>query len=179
MRPAFACLILLILATISTGFGQEPTQEKPKENPPPAADAAKPPATDEAKAADAAKPATESAKPASADRKNPVTPTPENLAAAKKMYGYDCAMCHGTSGDGKGDMVESMKLSMKDWRDVAALTGISDAAMFEIIMKGKGKMTGEGDRLPANQVWGMVNYVRSLAKKGGGAAAPAEAAPKQ
>ena len=178
MRPAFACLILIILATISTGFGQEPTQEKPKENPPPATDSAKPPATDDAKAADAAKTAADSAKPAGADRKNPVTPTPENLASARKMFGYDCAMCHGTAGDGKGDMVESMKLTMKDWREPTALKTISDGEMFEIIAKGKGKMTGEGDRLPANQVWGMVNYVRSLAKKGN-ASAPADAAPKQ
>ena len=179
MRPVFACLILIILATISTGFGQEPTQEKPKENPPPSADTAKPPATDEAKATDAAKAPANSVKPTGGDRKNPVTPTPEGLASAKKMYGYDCAMCHGSTGDGKGDMVESMKLTMKDWREPTTLRTISDGEMFDIIAKGKGKMTGEGDRLPANQVWGMVNYVRSLAKKGNGAATPADAAPKQ
>lgn len=174
MRPALACLSLIILLAVSTGFAkQEPTQEKPKENPPPA-DTAKP------STAEAAKPAAaDSAKPAAADRKNPVAATPENLASAKKMFGYDCAMCHGAAGDGKGDMVESMKLTMRDWRDVTALTGISDSQMFEIIAKGKGKMTGEGDRLPANQVWGMVNYVRSLAKKGNAAPAASDAAPKQ
>jgi hypothetical protein len=75
-------------------------------------------------------------------------------------------------------MVESMKLTMKDWRDPAALNGIRDGEMFDIITKGKGKMTGEGDRLPPDKVWGMVNYVRSLAKKGG-AAPSADAAPKQ
>jgi mono/diheme cytochrome c family protein len=165
MRPALACLSLIVLAATSFGFGrQQGAQEKPKDNPPPAADAAKPTATD-------------TAKPASGDRKNPVAPTPEGLASSKKMYGYDCAMCHGASGDGKGDMVESMNLSMKDWRDSTALNGMSDAEIFEIIAKGKGKMTGEGDRLPPDKVWSMVNYVRSLAKKGNGAAA--DAAPKQ
>ena len=166
MRPALACLSLVFLAIVSLGFGkQEPTQEKPKENPPPAADAAKPAAGD-------------AAKPASAVRKNPVAATPEVLASAKKMFGYDCAMCHGASGDGKGDMVESMKLTMKDWRDPTTLSGISDGEMFEIIAKGKGKMTGEGDRLPPDKVWGMVNYVRSLAKKGN-ASPTVDAAPKQ
>src|SRR5436190_253651 len=43
---------------------------------------------------------------------------------------------------------------------------------------GKAKMTGEGDRLPPEKVWSMVNYVRALAKKGGAAPA-ADAAPKQ
>jgi len=166
MRPALACLSLIVLATISVGFGkQQDAQEKPKDSPPPAADAAKPAAAD-------------TAKPAGAERKNPVAPTAESLAASKKMFGYDCAMCHGASGDGKGDMVESMKLTMKDWRDPAALNGVSDGEIFETITKGKGKMTGEGDRLPPDKVWSMVNYVRSLAKKGNTSAA-ADAAPKQ
>ena len=45
-------------------------------------------------------------------RKNPVKPTPENLAEAKKFFGYDCAMCHGAAGDGKGDLAASMGLKM-------------------------------------------------------------------
>ena len=36
---------------------------------------------------------------------NPVKPTAESQAQAKKVYGYDCAMCHGEKGDGKGDLV--------------------------------------------------------------------------
>ena len=86
-------------------------------------------------------------------------------------------MCHGASGDGKGDLVESMKLTMKDWREPATLSGITDAQIYDMIVKGKGQMTGEGDRLPPNEVWKMVNYVRSLAKKGGASAATE--APKQ
>jgi len=87
-------------------------------------------------------------------------------------------MCHGAAGDGKGDMVESMKLTMKDWRDPQSLSAMKDGELYEIITKGKGKMTGEGDRLPPDKVWNMVNYVRALAKKGGATAA-ADAAPKQ
>lgn len=158
MRPALACLSLLILVSISFGFGkQQGAQEKPK---------------------DAAAPAAQGERPASWDRKNPVAPTPEGLAAAKKMFGFDCAMCHGANGDGKGDMVESMKLTLKDWRDPQSLAGVTDGEMYEVITKGRGKMTGEGDRLPAEKVWNMVNYVRSLAKKNG-AEKSADAAPKQ
>ncbi len=42
---------------------------------------------------------------------NPVKPTPESQARAKKMYGYDCAMCHGANGNGKGDVVADLKVS--------------------------------------------------------------------
>ena len=33
---------------------------------------------------------------------NPVKPTLESVARGKRMYGFDCAMCHGKGGDGKG-----------------------------------------------------------------------------
>jgi len=99
------------------------------------------------------------------ERKNPVKPTPENLAEAKKFFGYDCAMCHGAAGDGKGDLAASMDLKMKDWRDASTLAAISDGEIFDLIIKGKGKMTGEGDRFSKEMVWKLVNYVRSFAKK--------------
>jgi len=28
-------------------------------------------------------------------KKNPIPPTPEGLAEVRKLYGYNCAMCHG------------------------------------------------------------------------------------
>src|SRR5260370_6467234 len=42
--------------------------------------------------------------PEDAAKVNPVKPTPESLAKGKKMYGYDCAMCHGKDGDRKAHM---------------------------------------------------------------------------
>src|SRR5260370_27691838 len=42
--------------------------------------------------------------PEDAAKANPVKPTSESLAKGKKMYGIDCALCHGNSGDGKGDI---------------------------------------------------------------------------
>ncbi len=40
-----------------------------------------------------------------------------------------------------------------------------DGEIFDLIKKGKGKMTGEGDRVSTEMAWKLVNYVRSLAKK--------------
>jgi hypothetical protein len=98
-------------------------------------------------------------------RVNPVKSTAEGLAEARKAFRYDCEMCHGAQGDGKGELVESMKLTMRDWRDPASLTGKTDGELFYIITKGKGKMMGEGDRQPEKLRWGLVNLVRSLAAK--------------
>ena len=106
--------------------------------------------------------------PEDAARKNPVSPTPEGLAEARKFFGYNCAMCHGKSGDGKGDLVADMKLELRDWRDAAALEKVTDGELFWIISNGRGKMPGEGDRTPEKRRWNFVNLVRSFAKKGAG-----------
>lgn len=96
---------------------------------------------------------------------NPVKPTPASQAQAKKMYGYDCAMCHGDTGNGKGDLAVESKLALKDYTDPAALEDLTDGEIFYIIQNGKGQMTGEGPRLNTDGTWNMVILVRSFAKK--------------
>ena len=92
-------------------------------------------------------------------------PTAESIARAKKVYGYDCAMCHGAGGDGKGDVAADMKLTLKDYTDAAALKDLSDAEILEIVKNGKGQMPGEGARLKPEDTVAMVYVVRSFAKK--------------
>lgn len=92
-------------------------------------------------------------------------PTSEAITRAKKMYTVDCAMCHGASGDGKGDLVADMKLTLKDYADPSALGSLSDQQLFDIIKDGKGQMPGEGARLKPDDTWAMVYVVRSFSKK--------------
>lgn len=98
-------------------------------------------------------------------KKNPVPATPEGLAEVRKLYGYNCAMCHGKTGDGKGDLAADMKLELRDWRDASSLEKVTDGELFWIISNGKGKMPGEGDRTKERVRWNFVNLVRSFAKK--------------
>ncbi len=78
--------VLSIAIAISIGVWsvQEKAQEKPAETP--VAAATTPPA---------ATPATASSATTPVKKENPVKSSPEVLAAAKKIFGYDCAMCHG------------------------------------------------------------------------------------
>jgi mono/diheme cytochrome c family protein len=96
---------------------------------------------------------------------NPIKPTLESQSHAKKVYGYDCAMCHGANGNGKGDVVVDLKLVLKDYTDPAALKDLSDGELFYIIKNGKGQMPSEGDRAKPEDIWNMVILVRSFAKK--------------
>lgn len=102
--------------------------------------------------------------PEAAQMANPVKPTSDSLAQGKKYYGYDCAMCHGETGDGKGEVAVSEKMNLKNWTDPSSLKGKTDGELFYIIKNGKGQMPPEGDRVKANELWNMVNYIRSLSK---------------
>ena len=95
---------------------------------------------------------------------NPVKPSADSLARAKKIYGYECALCHGDDGGGAGDLAKNMKAKMPDFRDPTALKAQTDGELYYIINKGKGEMEGEGARVKPDDTWNLVNYVRSFSK---------------
>ena len=97
---------------------------------------------------------------------NPVTPTPESQAHAKMVYGMDCAICHGEKGNGKGDLVGDMHLTIKDFNDPTGIKAKSDGELFTIIQHGddKAKMPAEGPRAKDQDIWNLVIYIRTLSK---------------
>jgi mono/diheme cytochrome c family protein len=102
---------------------------------------------------------------AAAKQPNPVKSSPESLARAKKWWNLDCAMCHGSAGDGKGSLAADMKLQIADFTDPASLKDRTDGEIFYIIKTGHQDMPPEGTRIKPEENWDLVNYVRSLAKK--------------
>lgn len=104
--------------------------------------------------------------PSASAAKNPVKPTAESQAKAKKMFAVDCEMCHGPSGTGKTDLAKDLQLSLQDWTDPKTLAAKSDGDIFDLIRKGKDKMPAEdAARAKDDDVWNLVIYVRNLAKE--------------
>ena len=130
-------LLLLLPSFFAFGIWAQPPKDQPAENKPSPQDAAK---------------------------VNPVKPTPESLAKGKKLYGIDCAMCHGKDGDGKGDMASDMK-NVTDFTKPGALKNRTDGELYFVLRHGKGEMPPEGDRAKDEDIWNLVNYIRSLAKQ--------------
>ncbi len=97
-----------------------------------------------------------------ASQVNPVKSSPESLARGKKIYGYECSACHGDDGAGTGDLAKHMKAKMPDFHDRSSLKDQTDGALFYIIKSGKGEMEGEGGRVKPEDIWNLVNYVRSF-----------------
>lgn len=113
---------------------------------------------------------------ASAPAQNAAKTAPDNHAKAKKLYELDCALCHGSTGDGKTDLAKDMQLTLLDWTDPKALASMSDQQLFDAIRKGKGKMPPEDEgRAKNDEVKNLVTYIRKLARDQ--AAAPAAATP--
>jgi hypothetical protein len=50
-------------------------------------------------------------------------------------------------------------------RDAETLKDLSDGDIYSLINNGKGKMMGEEGRLKPDEIWDIVNFVRSLPKK--------------
>jgi mono/diheme cytochrome c family protein len=113
---------------------------------------------------------------ASAPAQNAAKTAPDSHARAKKLYELDCALCHGSSGDGKTDLAKDMQLTLLDWTDPKALASLSDQQLFDAIRKGKGKMPPEDEgRAKNEEIKNLVTYIRKLAKDQ--PATPAAAAP--
>jgi len=75
---------------------------------------------------------------------------------AAATYKAKCAMCHGP--DGKGG-----KMGTRDFAS-AEVKAETDAQLTDIITKGKGKMPAYDGKLKAEDIKGLVAYIRSLAK---------------
>lgn len=95
-------------------------------------------------------------------RKNPTKFTEESVEKGKKLYATQCAMCHGKTGDGKGDLAEVMHVAPPDFTKPETLSKRTDGELFAIIGKGSAGMPAEAERLKENQVWDLVNFMRSL-----------------
>ena len=75
---------------------------------------------------------------------------------AAATYKAKCAMCHGP--DGKGG-----KMGTRDFAS-AEVKAETDAQLTDIITKGKGKMPAYDGKLKADEIKGLVAYIRSLTK---------------
>jgi mono/diheme cytochrome c family protein len=103
--------------------------------------------------------------PEAAKVKNPVAATPESIATGKQVYTRYCATCHGINGQGgSGSDISppAPNLTDDEWK-----RGSTDGEIFAVIKNGVPDLTMEpwGNRIKDEDIWNVVNYVRSLAKK--------------
>jgi mono/diheme cytochrome c family protein len=104
--------------------------------------------------------------PDAARVKNPVAATAESLGDGKRLYQRYCASCHGSNAEGGpgNDLIPAAPdLTDREWTH-----GSTDGEIFSAIKNGvppELNMIPFGDQIKDTEIWHVVNYIRSLAKR--------------
>jgi mono/diheme cytochrome c family protein len=100
---------------------------------------------------------------ATTDLQNPVPMSAASVAAGKALYQTHCAVCHGVTARGDGPMAATLNPKPADLH-ASHVDLHSDGDMYGWIKNGypDSAMPGVGDKLSDEQIWQLVNYVRSL-----------------
>jgi mono/diheme cytochrome c family protein len=88
--------------------------------------------------------------------------TQANPPDAAKMYKTNCDLCHGA--DGSGNTGPGKAFHAQDLRSEETQKQ-SDAALTEVITKGRGKMPAFGGKIAPDDIGKLVAYIRTLALK--------------
>jgi mono/diheme cytochrome c family protein len=95
---------------------------------------------------------------------NPVASTEDSLKAGRQLFAKYCATCHGKTGAGDGGMaLEGTKPA--NFTDDVWNHGSTDGEIFVAIRDGIGpdfNMAGFESKLTPQQMWNLVNFVKSL-----------------
>ena len=104
--------------------------------------------------------------PEAAKIPNPVAADAASLATGKQVYTRYCAVCHGVNaegGSGSDISPPAPDLTDKEWKrggtDGEIFTNIKDGIPPDL------SMGPWGDRLKDTDIWNIVNFLRSIAKK--------------
>jgi len=97
-------------------------------------------------------------------KKNSVVSNETSIAAGKKIYEKDCINCHGKKGRGDGKDAANQDVTVADLSS-AKVQGQADGELFWKIGEGRKPMPSNKKDHSEEQIWQLVNYVRTLAKK--------------
>ena len=112
--------------------------------------------------------------PPTARPRNPVAPTPASIAAGKRAYDVTCAACHGNRAQGavKAGITISIIEEQRgkqppDLTDDQSDHGSTDGDIFIVIKRGlpPTMMPGFDGQIPDDDIWSIVNYLRTLQTK--------------
>jgi cytochrome c6 len=88
--------------------------------------------------------------------------SPAQAQDAASVYKSKCAMCH--SADGSGSSPAGKAMNVPDLRS-EAVQKQTDAQLTDIVTNGKNKMPAYKGKVTAEEIKGLVGYMRGLAKK--------------
>lgn len=95
--------------------------------------------------------------------KNPVAMSDASTQAGQVLYAKTCAACHGKTGLGNGPKAPSLKTVPTNFTK-AESQNQTDGEHFYKTKTGRGDMPKYEGKLSDDDIWNIVNYVRTFKK---------------
>jgi mono/diheme cytochrome c family protein len=95
--------------------------------------------------------------------KNPIAKSEASNKAGQALYTKNCASCHGKAGLGVGVKARALKTFPGDFSS-AAYQDQTDGEHFYKTKFGRGEMPKYEGKMSDNDIWNMVNYMRTFKK---------------
>lgn len=101
---------------------------------------------------------------AKAELVSPLDSTQIDLKRGGDLFNIYCAICHGTKGDGQGNLVKREKiLGVPKYNDPAR--AITEGSIYYVIYYGKNAMGSYKNQLSEEERWQVAAYVMDLKEK--------------
>jgi mono/diheme cytochrome c family protein len=94
--------------------------------------------------------------------RNPVPRTAESIARGRLLFQQQCAICHGERGAGDGPVAASLSSKPEDLSKIARPPIFPDGIVVYRIANGKNLMPAFKTTLSEQQLWDLLNFIRSL-----------------
>ena len=93
---------------------------------------------------------------------NPVPADEVSIARGKQLFGINCQLCHGDTGEGNGPI--SAFLIKKKPANLSSpiIQNLPDGTIFFVISNGFGFMPALNENLTVRERWDVVNFIRTL-----------------
>ncbi len=91
--------------------------------------------------------------------KSPLDSTMVDTKRGKNLYTIYCSSCHGSIGDGQGELAKrEMFLGTPNYKD----RDITEGSIYHVIMYGKNMMGSHSSQLTEEERWQITAYVQEL-----------------
>ena len=99
------------------------------------------------------------------DLKNPTELNANSIEQGKVLYhASDCALCHGKEGGGNGFEARDTHMNVHDWRNAEYSKEFADGELYYVMANGKDRMPAYATRNTPDEIWLMVDYIRSMSR---------------
>jgi mono/diheme cytochrome c family protein len=97
---------------------------------------------------------------------SPLPRSPETVSQGKAIYVGKgaCFRCHGKQGDGKGPLAARLDPSPRNFQDQGFWIHRTEGELFWVIKNGSPDtgLVGYGDQLTDDEIWALIQYIRSF-----------------